>query len=70
MGSKFSANPEEAKALSFMEKYGLTLPDLQGFIVANLLCLKVLAKHANLPHIAERIQGIVREMQDEGRSEC
>lgn len=69
MGSKFSANPEDAQALAFMEKYGLALPDLPGFIMANLLCLKALARHGNLPHVAERINDIIREMQDEGRSE-
>ncbi len=69
MGSKYSANSDEAQALAFMEKYGLTLTDLQGFIMANLLCLKVLARHANLPLIAERIESVVREMRGEGHSE-
>ncbi len=69
MGSRYSANSEEAQALAFMEKYGLTLPDLQGFILANLICLKVLARHANLPHIAERIHCVINEIQGEGRSD-
>ncbi len=69
MGSRYSANSEEAQALAFMEKYGLTLPDLQGFILANLICLKVLARHANLPHIAERIDCVINEIQGEGRSD-
>ncbi len=69
MGSKFSADLEEAQALAFMERYGLSLPDLRGFILANLICLKVLARHANLPHIAEQIHGVINEMQGEGHSE-
>ncbi len=69
MGSKFSPDPEEAQALAFMEKYGLTLPDLRGFILANLICLKVLARHAELPDIAEGIQAVIGEMETSAHRE-
>lgn len=63
MASQFSTDPDEAQALAFMEKYGLALTDLRGFVMANLICIKVLAKHANLPHIADRIQSVIDEMK-------
>ena len=63
MTSRFSDDPDEAQALAFMEKYGLALPDLRSFIMANLICLKVLAKHANLPLTAQHLQGVIDEME-------
>ncbi len=63
MGSKRSADPDDAQALDFMERYGISEAALPGFIKANLICLKVLAKHAQLHHIAECLQGVIDEME-------
>ncbi len=63
MGSKFSADPDQAQALAFIDRYGISEAELPGFIKANLICLRVLAKHAQLQRIAECLQVVLDEME-------